>query len=157
MKNLKKIAQKTAVTALFPFIISTNFTAILDGVSVAPSFTDLSNRLVRYFRPALVEPEYRKIEVIATAYSSTVDQTNSDPFTTAANTPVRDGIIAANFLKFYSQIKIPEIYGDKIFTVEDRMNRRFTDAVPPRIDIWMTERYLAKQFGVKRTTIVILD
>ena len=122
-----------------------------------PTLADSVNQLIGYFVPTSPEPEYQKIEVIATAYSSTPDQTDSDPFTTAANTSVRDGIVAANFLDFYSKIKIPEIYGDKIFIVEDRMNRRYTEAIPPRIDIWMPERHLAKQFGVKKITIVVLD
>ena len=37
--------------------------------------------------------------VTITAYSSTPDQTDSTPFITAYNTFVRDGIVAANFLK----------------------------------------------------------
>src|SRR3989344_3213041 len=61
----------------------------------------------------------------ATAYSSTPDQTDDTPFITAKGTTVRDGIIAANFLPFGTRIKIPDIYGDKIFVVEDRMNRRY--------------------------------
>src|SRR3989344_1966573 len=67
----------------------------------------------------------REMLVAASAYSSTPDQTDDSPFITAWNTRVRDGIIAANFLPFGTKIKIPDAYGDKIFIVEDRMNRRY--------------------------------
>ena len=62
--------------------------------------------------------------VLATAYSSTPDQTDATPFITAWNTRVRDGILAANFLPFGTLVKIPEVFGDKIFVVEDRMHQR---------------------------------
>ncbi|MBI2674482.1 MAG: 3D domain-containing protein, partial [Candidatus Yanofskybacteria bacterium] len=61
--------------------------------------------------------------VMASAYSSTPDQTDDTPFITAWGTQVRDGIIAANFLPFGTLVKMPDLYGDKIFTVEDRMNK----------------------------------
>ncbi len=97
------------------------------------------------------EPEY--IEVWMTAYSSTPDQTDDTPFITASNTEVRHGVVAANFLPFGTEIQIPEIFGDEIFTVEDRMHRRKTDFV----DIWMPTRQDAKKFGVKRVKIAVLE
>ena len=90
--------------------------------------------------------------VTATAYSSTPDQTDSTPFTTAWQTPVRDGIIAANFLPKGSMVRIPDLYGDKIFIVEDRMNPRYQN----RIDIWMKTREEAIAFGIKRIKIEVL-
>lgn len=97
--------------------------------------------------------------VRATGYSSTPDQTDDTPFITASGTNVRDGIIAANFhlggrrVPFGTLIRIPEVYGEKIFIVEDRMNARYTN----NIDIWFPERTLAKEFGSKRVTIEIID
>jgi 3D (Asp-Asp-Asp) domain-containing protein len=81
-----------------------------------------------------------------TAYTSEVGQTDGSPFITANGTRVRDGVIAANFLKFHTRIRIPELYGDKIFVVMDRMNSRYTQ----RVDIWMENRREAVRFGVKR-------
>ncbi|MBI2062673.1 MAG: 3D domain-containing protein [Candidatus Yanofskybacteria bacterium] len=95
----------------------------------------------------------REMVVHATAYSSTPDQTDDTPFITAWNTTVRDGIIAANFLPFGTKIKIPDIYGDKIFTVEDRMNRRYWY----RIDIWFPDRTSALDFGLKQVKIHVLE
>lgn len=94
----------------------------------------------------------RTMVVLATAYSSTPDQTDNTPFVTAWNTRVRDGIIAANFLPFGTEIRIPEIFGDKIFVVEDRMHQRFFH----RVDVWFPERDLAKEFGVKKVTIEVI-
>ena len=91
--------------------------------------------------------------VRATAYSSTPDQTDDSPFITASNTYVRDGIIAANFLPFGTQVRIPDIYGDKVFVVEDRMNKRYWH----NIDIWFADRTTAKQFGVKNVTIEVVS
>ncbi len=96
----------------------------------------------------------RKISVIATAYSSTVWQTDDTPFTTAAGTQVRDGIIANNMLPFGTKIRIPELYGDKVFVVEDRMNRRKGDY---QIDIWFSSYGEAKEFGAQTTYIEILE
>lgn len=99
-------------------------------------------------------PQHKIMRVVLTAYSSTPDQTKpDDPFTMASGKRVYDGAIAANFLSFGTRVKIPEISGDKIFTVEDRMNRRFSE----RIDIWFPERRLAKLFGIQEAEIIILD
>ena len=96
------------------------------------------------------EKEYM---ITATAYSSTVDQTDDTPFITASGTYVRDGIVAANFLPFGTVFKIPDLYGDKIFIVEDRMNKRYWH----RVDIWFPERQMAKEFGVKQIRIEIVS
>lgn len=89
--------------------------------------------------------------VTTTAYSSTVDQCDDTPFITANGKWVYDGLVAANFLPFGTKIKIPDIYGDKIFTVNDRMNQKYNS----RVDIWMTTREAAIQFGAQYVKIEI--
>jgi len=96
----------------------------------------------------------KTIQVVVTAYSSTPDQTDDTPFITASGKHVADGIIANNMLPFGTKIKIPSIYGDKIFTVEDRMNKSKSDY---HIDIWMPTRTSAIDFGVKTADIEILE
>ncbi|MFA4873385.1 MAG: hypothetical protein WC659_05620 [Patescibacteria group bacterium] len=91
--------------------------------------------------------------VVITAYSSTVDQTDGDPWTTASGTRVKDGIIAANFLPFGTRVRIPGLFGDKVFYVTDRMHPRFSD----RVDVWMTTREEALQFGAKVATIEVYN
>ena len=92
-------------------------------------------------------------EVRATGYSSTPDQTDDSPFITASGTRVRDGIVATNMLPFGTKIRIPEIYGDKIFVVEDRMNRRYW----MNVDIWFPNRNSALTFGSQRVTIEVIE
>ncbi|MBI2674340.1 MAG: 3D domain-containing protein [Candidatus Yanofskybacteria bacterium] len=91
--------------------------------------------------------------VMATAYSSTPDQTDDTPFVTARNTRVRDGLAAANFLPFGTEFRIPDLYGNKVFVVEDRMHKRYWR----RVDIWFPERQMAKEFGVKQIRIEIVS
>ncbi|MEK7629768.1 MAG: 3D domain-containing protein [Patescibacteria group bacterium] len=92
--------------------------------------------------------------VRVTAYSSSPDETKEDnQTTTASNVEVHDGVLAANFLPFHTKVKIPALFGDKVFTVLDRMNRRKKDFV----DIWMPSKQEALNFGIHKTDIVIVD
>jgi 3D (Asp-Asp-Asp) domain-containing protein len=102
---------------------------------------------------ARVKPAVKTYVVSASAYSSSVDETDDTPFITARGTYVRDGIVAANFLPFGTAIKIPALYGDKIFVVEDRMNKRYN----LNVDLWFPSKALAKQFGRKTITIEIVS
>ncbi|MFA7662951.1 MAG: hypothetical protein WCX88_03475 [Patescibacteria group bacterium] len=99
-----------------------------------------------------VEPT-QVLTVHITAYSSTVDQCDSTPFITASGTRVHDGTIAANFLPIGTKVKIPSVFGDKIFTVEDRMNARYYK----RIDIWFATRQEALNFGLKNLEVEVYE
>jgi 3D (Asp-Asp-Asp) domain-containing protein len=48
-------------------------------------------------------------------------------------------------LPFGTRVKFPDYYGDRIFIVEDRTARRFSN----RADIWMETRGQALQWGIK--------
>jgi 3D (Asp-Asp-Asp) domain-containing protein len=98
--------------------------------------------------------DIKKLKVIITAYSSTVWQTDNDPFITASGKEVRDGIIANNLLPFGTRIMIPELFGSKIFTVEDRMSWKKSNY---HFDIWFPEYVQAKNFGAKVSYIEILE
>lgn len=94
------------------------------------------------------------IKVVITAYSSTPDQTDDTPFITASGKHVRDGIVANNMLPMGTKIRIPELYGQKVFVVEDRMNRRKSGY---HVDIWFPEKQLAVDFGVKTAEIEVIE
>ncbi len=98
-------------------------------------------------------PAKRVIRLTVTAYSSTVDQTDADPFTTASGSRVRDGIIAYNYLPFGTRIRFPDIFGDKVFVVQDRLNARAGQYLA---DIWMTSREQANQWGHKVLRMEVL-
>lgn len=114
-----------------------------------------NNTLVSMFSP--VGPEFKvikKIPVVITAYSSTPEETDNTPFITAAGTHVRNGVIANNYFDFGTKIKIPELYGEKIFIVEDRMSWKKGSY---QIDIWFPSHREAENFGAKRTYIEVLE
>jgi 3D (Asp-Asp-Asp) domain-containing protein len=92
-------------------------------------------------------------------YNSEVGQTDDSPFITAANTHVRWGIVAANIIDangrnipFGTIIKIPALYGDQIFVVEDRMNKRYTR----NVDIWFESHADALKLGRRTVQIEVI-
>ena len=100
-----------------------------------------------------ISPDARRVvTAIVTAYSSDIQQTDSTPFITAAGTDVRSGVVAANWLPIGTKIRIPEVFGEREFIVEDRMHNRHDD----KIDIWFPTRAEAVQFGVRKAQIEIL-
>jgi len=112
------------------------------------------NSILRISSPNNPEKKSIRISAIVTAYSSTPWETDEDPHVTASGKPVRDGIVANNFLPFGTKIKIPEIFGDKIFVVEDRMKRGKSKY---QFDVWFENYFEALKFGAKRTYVEILE
>ena len=94
-----------------------------------------------------------KFLVYVTAYSSSEDETDSTPHVTASGTRTRDGVIASNLFPIGTQLKIPELFGDKVFVVEDRMHERFTD----RLDVWMPSKWRAWTFGKRLAEVEIVE
>jgi len=91
-------------------------------------------------------PALRTLHTTATAYNSQPNQTDSSPFITASGSCVREGVVASNAFRIGTKIRMPELFGDKIFVVEDRMNERYSK----RVDIWMASEDDAREFGLKR-------
>ncbi|XOB41986.1 MAG: 3D domain-containing protein [Candidatus Nealsonbacteria bacterium] len=114
------------------------------------------NSLLAISSPSNPESQYTQkiIEVVVTAYSSSPWETDDSPYITAAGTWVREGIVANNKYPFGTEIRIPEIYGEKIFVVEDRMSWKKGEY---HIDIWFPSYWEALNFGAKRTYIEILE
>ena len=100
--------------------------------------------------------KYSKYTTI-TAYNSIPAQTDDTPCITANGFNVCshgvEDTVAANFLRFGTKIKIPDVFGDRIFTVRDRMNKRYTN----RVDIWMISRDDALKLGKRLAKIEVLE
>ena len=94
-----------------------------------------------------------EFDLTVTAYSSTVDQCDADPFTTASGTRVHDGTVAANFLPFGTLVTFPDYSGDKVYIIEDRTNAKYSS----RADIWMLTRGAALQFGKRHLKMVVVE
>jgi len=107
--------------------------------------------------PLTSPPRFKVVKtfkVIVTAYSSTYFETDETPFITASGKKVREGVVANNLLPLGTKIKLPELFGEKIFVVEDRMNPKKSLY---HIDIWFPSYWEAKQFGVKKTFVEVLE
>ncbi len=103
--------------------------------------------------------EEARIEVIKsyageiTAYSSREEETDDTPFITANGSTVHWGMVATNAYPFGTKMRFPDLYGDRIFTVKDRMHSRYKN----RIDIWFPETDHAQRFGLQTTRVEIIQ
>lgn len=157
MINLKttKQALHRKLTALL-----LGFSLIFAGGSPQPVkafdwsfFMPVKAETVPQLPKALPRATRRVVAVVATGYSSTPDQTDDTPDITANGKHVYDGLIAANWLPLGTRVKIPELFGDKILTVDDRMNERYGYG---RIDIWFDAPLSEiREFGVKRVKMEV--
>ena len=95
-------------------------------------------------------------QVVLTAYNSDKAQCDDSPCITANGFNVcKHGIedtVAANFLPMGTKIRIPALFGDRIFVVRDRMAKRHQN----RVDILMKNYGSAIKFGIKTATIEII-
>ncbi len=130
------------VRSLSPQVIPSQEKAVVEGSSLPES------------------PEYRVVRTsthVITAYNSEAAQTDDSPCITANGFNVCEhGVedtIAANFLKMGTRVRIPDLFGDQIFVVRDRMNKRHA----ARVDVWMLKRSDAINFGVRSARIEILE
>jgi 3D (Asp-Asp-Asp) domain-containing protein len=95
----------------------------------------------------------KTIRVAITAYSSCPSETDGDPYITASGKWVQDGIVAANFLPFGTELRIPELFGSKVFVVQDRMHPR----KKYQVDIWFPSKVEAIEFGAHYTYIELIQ
>ena len=110
----------------------------------------LDGALIAYH--SVVNQPFAQVQKVkVTAYSSSPDETDDTPNIAASGTNTRHGVVAANFLPFGTKVRIPNLFGDTVFTVEDRMAKRFQD----RLDIWFPTKTEAKRFGLQFTEVEI--
>lgn len=93
-----------------------------------------------------------KIEVIATAYTSSKEECDSDPYISASGQRVFWGMIATDKkFRFGTKFYIP--FFQKTFIALDRGGKIKGN----RIDIWMPTKTEAMKFGIKKLVCYILD
>lgn len=143
-------AQTGAVSSAFKSIVSFFTDTEVDAQVEANVFPEVEDR-----KPT------RTILAVMTAYSSEVAQTDATPCIPADwkydlcehyEKYGEQNTIAANFLPMGTKVRFPDLYGDKVFVVRDRMNARYGMG---RGDIWMPTRAEAVQFGVRKVTMEI--
>lgn len=116
-----------------------------------PSTTNQKPPVLNYKLPENKELSYYTTYITATAYTSRVSETDSSPFIAAWGNHVFWGMVASNAFPKGTKIQIPDYFGDKIFTVLDRMNSRYYH----HIDVWMPDLNQAKKWGVKYVKIKV--
>lgn len=152
-------------------VTSVAFHAVLAAtlwLAIAPHATLAAEDLPQVAAPAAAKdrPSFpvaslgkprRVVTMSISAYTSDVAQTDGDPCTTASGLNVCtrnvEDIVATNFqyLQFGTAVRIPELFGDRIFYVHDRMNARYTKTV----DVWMKDIADARKFGRRTAKVEI--
>jgi hypothetical protein len=163
---MNRSLQEVFVMSLLAFVLAVPSTVRTQ----APQSSEAEQRMS--FPVAADRAPLRTLNVFATAYSSDPYQTDATPCIPAMNfdlcehylTYGMEDTIAANFLRLGTKVRFPELYGDKVFTVRDRMNSRYNyDRIGYyRIDFYKAEanengqmdnkasKREAIQFGFKR-------
>ena len=169
LKLAKKIVFSLVVVIVFDFIFfpfptlasgfdNNNAEASNEQVIIVNMASKNNSDAIINTLPENTEKQVKKSAYYTvTAYTSEAAQTDSSPCITAngfnlCEHGVEDSI-ATNFLPFGTKIRMPEIFGDRVFIVRDRMNARYTN----RFDVWMINKADAKKFGVKIAKIEILE
>lgn len=138
-------------------VFATQVEAVASEESLAVTQTvadDIALPVVQDFLPEIDPRKPRRVyKSTLTAYTSRAEETDSTPFITANGSHVHMGTIAANCLPFGAKVQLPDLYGDQIFVVEDRLHPRKGCGV---IDVWLPEYNQAIQFGKKYSTIYVL-
>lgn len=123
---------------------------LLLALQLAPHtlFPNIENNFANSF-PIAKEVALYKVFVPITSYNAVAAQTDDTPCITANGfnlcEATEENVVAANFVPLGTRIKIPELYGEKVFTVVDRMNPRFKY----KVDIWKKEIADSRDFGLK--------
>lgn len=139
----------TADPSMEPFVYGDPYVS-----NIASSGDDMSDEYTHL--PENTKVKVAKTELLTvTAYSSSQDETDGDPFTMANGRQVYFGAVASNNYPFGTLVRFPEIFGERIFRVEDRMNARYKGV--PIIDVWFPSKKAAKQFGAKVSKMEVLD
>jgi 3D (Asp-Asp-Asp) domain-containing protein len=145
---------------LFPLFESKNPESqiVFADFSLQKTLDDLAmvggNSLLATANPSGSDSQIRRINVVITGYSSSPRETDNNPFLTASGKQVEEGIVANNLLPFGTKVRMPELYGDRVFIVEDRMHWRKGYY---HFDIWFSSYWEALDFGAQKTYIEILE
>lgn len=143
--------------ALFVAVIAYNILNPLPTFSEYSGFGGIKKPEPVYGFPQVEEREDRILRSYwsqATVYHSVPEQTDGDPFTMATGERVFDGAVAANCLPFNTRLRMPELFGEKVFVVKDRLAADKSCFV---IDIWQDHTTNPPSFGAPVTKIEILQ
>jgi 3D (Asp-Asp-Asp) domain-containing protein len=108
-----------------------------------------STRTIIIENPPILSPDSDFLIAKVTGYTSSISETDNDPFTTASNKPVRLGIVACpRKIAFGTKVEIDNL----VYVCEDRTSRRL-DGI---FDIWFPDRQSAMNFGSQIKSVKIV-
>lgn len=146
---------KYLISALLLMVLGTLKIGVIGGVT-APELPAVAQEAALLNQSPIPEsasqPQRQLVKAVITAYSSREEETDETPFITAAGTKVRPGVVAANWLPLGAKIRIPELFGDEVFIVEDRMHNRMNG----KVDVWFSTTDEALRFGSQVARVEIL-
>ena len=152
LKKIKKLSKKFN-KKIFAFLILVQLVALnFPHVTLAQTLNAQEQNQVQTLGfPEAADRIPREIKYLTlTAYNSLPSQTDHEPCIAASGknlcTHNQENVIAINGLPFGTLVRFPELFGDQVFTVEDRMNARYGSY---RADLWLKNLSDAKEFGVK--------
>ena len=147
-KKLKKFGVFLIKAMIFTLAIS--FVMYMALKLVPVSTVTVDNPLYSKVEAKEIEPEFKVVVAQVTAYTSSVDETDSTPFETASGARTRDGILACP--PKYEFGTVIEIKG-KNYVCEDRMNRRYHNQ--ERFDIWVETKDVAYEWGLQEVEVKV--
>ncbi|PIR86624.1 MAG: hypothetical protein COU11_04800 [Candidatus Harrisonbacteria bacterium CG10_big_fil_rev_8_21_14_0_10_49_15] len=163
-KKLFSVASMKGIALLLALAVFPIQLAVAEPSANANGTDALSERVALVSSTALVQPQYEQMTVTATAYNSLKGQTDDSPCIAARGYNLceanMENVIAANFLPMGTKIIVPELHGDQVFTVVDRMNSRYSKYCSDtecRLDFWMREYSDARKFGKQTVDIIVLS
>jgi len=98
-------------------------------------------------------PAVSRMDATVTAYTSSVDETDSDPFTNAAGTrPGPRSLACPAWMDFGTQVKI----AGHMYVCDDRMNpKKQIEFNQAGFDIWMETKAEAFEWGKRKLTVEV--
>lgn len=155
LKLRRTLPGNLGINSRIMFAVGISLTAPFSGQNlllVEPTTAEVAATTIQATtqpKPSLPAVQYKSLpkrSLVGTvfAYSSTPGQTDASPTVTASGLNVIDGTLATNCLPFGTKVRFPTLYGNKEFTVTDRMAPRHGCA---SFDIWQASLTEAKQFG----------
>lgn len=108
---------------------------------------------IRVLSQDFIQDEVKVIhKVVVTAYTASRKECGKSDGVTSSGLKVRKGGVACNFLPKGTKIRIPRLFGDRIFIVIDKMASRKTN----HVDVYVKHRGRALAIGKTIQSIEIL-
>ena len=99
-----------------------------------------------------------EVNEVLTAYTSEAAQTDDSPCITANGFDLckhgQEDTVAINGVRMGTRVRFPDLFGNRVFVVRDRMNSRYGSN---RADVWMLSKANAISFGVRVARMEVLE